>query len=122
MIKAALKLVVAVLIANATWHVAAAYMSFYRFKDAVTDLAIHDGTSSDDQLRARVMELAASHDEPLAAESVTIRRAEHHTFVDGEYTKPVSLVPGYTYPWPFSLAVDGFVIVPVKLGDLTNPQ
>ena len=122
MIKAFIKLALIVLVANALWRVGSAYVSYYRFQDAVKDMAVHSRGMSDDQVKDRVMELAAAYDEPLAAESVAVRRDEHHTFVDGSYTKPVAVLPGYEYAWPFSLNVDGFVIVPVKLGDLTNPQ
>ena len=121
MIKGIVKLALIVLIANAIWRAGSAYTSYYRFQDAVKDMAVHSQGLSDDQVKEKVIELAATYDEPLAAEAVTVRRDEHHTFVDGSYTKPVALLPGYEYRWPFSLNVDGFVIVPVKLGDLANP-
>lgn len=122
MIRSLLKLVVAILFANALWHVSSAYISHYRFDDAVSDLATHAGARSDEQLKDRVVELAVQHDEPLDAESIAIRREEHHTYISGAYTKPVAVLPGYELRWPFTLKVDGFVIVPPKLGDLTNPQ
>ena len=122
MIKAIVKLAVVVLAANAIWRAGSAYVSFYKFQDAVKDVAVHSRGLSDDQMKEKVIELAAAYDEPLSAEAVTVRRDEHHTFVDGSYTKPVALLPGYEYAWPFSLNVDGFVIVPTKLGgDLANP-
>lgn len=120
--KSLIKLVIVVLLANALWRVSSAYMSFYRFRDALTDVAVHSKALTDEQLREKVIELAGAHDEPIAASAISIRRDERHTFIEGSYTKPVAVLPGYEYPWPFSLKVDGFVIVPVKLGDLANPQ
>ncbi len=122
MIKAAIKLILVVLMANAIWRAGSAYISYYRFQDAVKDMAIHSKDMSDDQMKAKVIELAAAYDEPLAAEAIAVRRAEHHTFIEGSYTKLVTVLPGYDYAWPFSLNVDGEVIAPVTLGNLPNPQ
>ncbi len=122
MIKALVKLVVAVLIANAIWRIGSAYMSYYRFKDAVADTAVNSKEKTDEELRDRVLELAAAYDEPVTSEALTIRREPQHTYIEAAYTKPITVLPGYEYQWPFSLNVDGFVIVPVKLGDLANPQ
>jgi hypothetical protein len=32
--------------------------------------------------------------------------SEHHTTVDGSYTRIIELVPGYKYPWAFTFHVD----------------
>lgn len=122
MIKAMIKIAIVLLLANALWRAGSAYISYYKFKDAVLELAIHSGGKTDDQLRDKVMELAAAYDEPIEASAVAIRHEEQHTFIDGAYRKPVLLFPGYEFQWPFTVSVDGFVIVPVKLGDLANPQ
>jgi len=122
MIKSIVKVLIAVMLANALWRVASAYISYYKFKDAVTEVAIYSSGKTTEQLRDKVMELAAMYDEPLAAEAVDIRLEEHHTYIDGTYTKPVVLLPGYVYQWPFALNVDGFVVVPPKFGDLANPK
>ena len=39
MLKFLIKLAVAALIANATWRLASVYIQFYRFQDAVTEVA-----------------------------------------------------------------------------------
>jgi len=122
MIKSLIKILIVLLIANALWRSASAFTSYYRFQDAVLDMAIHSNDKRTEQLRDRVMELAATYGEPIEAEAVTIRREEHHTFIDGVYRKPILLLPGYQYQCPFTLKVDAFVIVPTKLSDLTNPQ
>jgi len=121
--KAIIKILIVLLIANALWRVASAYISHYRFEDAVLELATRStGKTSSEQLKDKVMELAATYDEPVDADAVAIRREEHHTYIDSTYKKPILLFPWYEYQWPFTLSVDGFVVVPVKLGDLTNPK
>jgi hypothetical protein len=108
-VKAILKLIVVVLIANAIWRVGSAYTSFYKFKDAVYAAAMDQGKSEDD-LREKILELASAYDVPLTAESITIRRETRHTVVESSYITPVALLPGYEYQWPFSLDVDAYVI------------
>jgi hypothetical protein len=122
MIKTIVKLALVVVIANGIWHVASAYTSYYKFKDAVADVAIRSSKGmTDDQLKEKVMDLAAEYDEPVAADAIAVRRDERHTYIDASYLKPVSVLPGYNYQWPFSLNVDALVISPVKPGDLANP-
>ncbi len=115
MIKSVLKIVIAVLIANALFRVASAYISYYKFQDAVSEVAIRSSNQTDDQVKARVAELAAQYEEPLDADDVMVSRTEQHTYIDANYTKPVAVLPGYQYQWPFSLKVDGYVIEPQHL-------
>jgi len=120
-VKALLKLVVFVLMANALWRVGSAYASFYRFRDSVRAAAM-DQRQSDDRLRQKILELASTYDLPLAEEDILIRRDEHHTFVDSSYTTPVAVLPGYAYRWPFTLEVDAYMIAPPPpLNDLGRP-
>jgi len=122
MIKSIIKIAIAILIANALFQVASAYVSHYRFNDAVQQLATRAVGRTDVQLKDKVMELAAMYDEPVDPEALTVRQEEHHTFVEAKYTKPIAVVPGYEVQWPFALDVDGFVLVPATAGDLTNPK
>jgi hypothetical protein len=122
MIKAIIKLAIVALIANAIWRIGSAYMSFYRFKDSVDELALHSKGKTVEELKDRVLELAASYDEPVDAGAVSVRREEPHLIVQGSYKKRVLLAPGFEYAWPFSLSIDEMVITPTRLGDLTNPQ
>ena len=121
MIRLLVKLAIAGLIVNATWRTGSAYLSFYRFKDAVAETAQYSKGKSDDELRQRILELASNYDVPLADEDLTIRHEEDHTLVDGSYTQLVDVVPGYQYPWPFKFSIDSFTIGPLKK-ELLNPQ
>jgi hypothetical protein len=120
MIRLLVKLAVAGLIANAAWHTGSAYLSFYRFKDAVAQTAQYRKGRSDDQLRQRILELASNYDVPLAEDAVTVRHKDDHTLVDASYTKLVDVVPGYRYPWLFTFSIDALTIVPLKT-DTVNP-
>jgi hypothetical protein len=46
---------------------------------------------------------------------VSIRRDDlNHTIIDGSYTQPVDVVPGYRYLCPFTWHVDVFTVGPSK--------
>ena len=106
MIRLIIKLAIVALVANAAWRVGSAYVSFYRFKDAVTESAQFGGDKTEDQLRQRVLELAAEYELPVVEDRISVRKEETRTFLTGSYTQPVEVVPGYRYPWVFSWSVE----------------
>jgi hypothetical protein len=114
-IKFVVKLAIVALIANATWRVGSAYATHYRFTDAVQATTQFRAQKTDEQIHARILELASQYDIPVTDESLTVRRAANgHTIVDGAYAKPIDLAPGFTYRWPFTLHVDTFAFGPLK--------
>ena len=117
MIKFLIKLAIAGFIANATWRVGSAYLSHYKFEDAVRETAQFRGRKSDDELRERIGELAAEYDVPVAAEDLTMRTEGNHFLIDGSYTRKIDLFPGYAYQWPFTVKSDIFVDAVRRPGD-----
>jgi hypothetical protein len=109
-IKTIVKLALVALIANATWQAVNAYWPHYKFEDAVRSTVQFRGDRTNEQLRARILELAVNYDVPVGEEDIEIRREEAHTIVDVSYVRQVNLAPGYTYRWPFTLHVDTFSI------------
>ena len=118
--KTIIKLLIAVALANALYHVATAYLSYFQFKDAVDELATHT-TGTDAQMKDKVAELATKYDEPVDPDAITIRHEVQHVFIETSYAKDVQLFPGYVRKWPFEMKVDGYVIVPQRLQESTNP-
>jgi hypothetical protein len=107
MLKLFVKLALAALIANAVWRLGSAYLQYYRFADAVTQTAQFGIERSRADLPRRIVELASQYDVPLSFDDFTVAHDDrNHTLIDGSYTQPVDLAPGYRYPWPFSLHVD----------------
>jgi hypothetical protein len=107
MLKLLIKLAIVVLIANAAWRLGSAYVTFYRFKDAVAEIAQFGAQRSAADLHQRVGDLASQYGLPLSDDAFTVRRDErNHTYVDGSYVQPVELLPGYRRPWTFTLHVD----------------
>jgi hypothetical protein len=109
MIKFIIKLALTALVANATWQIGTAYLSHYRFKDAAREAALTPRVT-DDQLRARIMELAAENDAPLDDENLVITRDLRHIVVDASYVRSIEAVPGFPYPWQFAWSIEVFII------------
>jgi hypothetical protein len=105
-IKNIIKLAIVVLLANAIWRGGSAYLSYYKFNDSVTDVAINSRNKTDDELKAKVMALAMEYDEPIDADAVTISHEGNRVVIEGAYTKSVALFPGYEYLWKFSVRGD----------------
>ena len=121
MIRLLVKLAIAGLIANASWHLGSAYLSFYRFKDAVAETTQYSKEKSEDELRQRILEIASHYEVPLAEDALTVRHQDDHTLVDGSYKQLVDVVPGYRYPWRFTFSIDTFTIVPQRI-DTLDPK
>lgn len=119
--KLLMKLAVTALVASAAWRIGTAYFDHYSFRDAVREAALTQALG-DDQLRARIFELGDAHGLELEDDSFSITREERKTVVEGAYTRPVLLFPGYEYPWRFDWTIEGFVTVPPRLNELGSPR
>jgi hypothetical protein len=106
MLRTLVKLALAALLINASWQLFSVYWSHFKFVDAVSATTQFRGDKSEDQIRNRILELAGEFDVPISNENLTIQDSKVRTVVDGDYTRPVKLLPGYTYPWKFNLHTD----------------
>jgi hypothetical protein len=113
LIKLLIKLAIVAVVANAAWHLATAYLSYYKFTDAVQQTTLFGNDKSVERLRGRIVELAADYDLPIGQDDFTLTRENFHTVVDGSYTRPIDLFPGYTRPWTFTFHTDTFSEAPV---------
>jgi hypothetical protein len=105
------KLLIVALIVNAAWRLGSVYYSHYQFEDSVRE-ALIGRRQTDDQLRRRILELAADNDIPLDEGGFSIRRGDRHIYVNGGYERGVAVLPGYQYPLHLSVAVDAYVLNP----------
>src|SRR5512142_456094 len=97
--KALIKLVIAGFVTYAAWNGANAWLTYFKFRDAVSEITQYGGALSEDQVREKVLEAASQHSIPLDENTLTVRRDERqHTFVDGSYTQPINVLPWYAYP------------------------
>ena len=111
--KSLIKLALAAFVTYAAWNAGNAWLTFIRFKDAVTELAQYGDKLSDDDLKDKVTAAAAAQSIPLR-DTLTVRREHEHTFVDGSYTQPIYVLPWYAYPWTFEIHVETFTLSGLK--------
>jgi hypothetical protein len=115
MVKFVVKLAIAALIANATWRLGSAYIQFYKFKDAVTEVAQFGRQKTSADLERRIHEVASEYDVPLTNDALTIQRDDRNrTVIDGAYEQVVDLFPGYHHPWHFEFHVDVLTLGSLK--------
>jgi hypothetical protein len=109
--KAIIKLIIAALVLHATWRAGTVYLRYYEFKDDVTQIAQFGTRQTDNELRSGVVDAAKRRQIALDADSVTVRRQNHHIIIDATYSEQVELAPRYFYPWDARLHVDVLTLV-----------
>jgi hypothetical protein len=106
-----IRLALAALVTYAAWNGGNAWLTYIKFKDDVSQLTQYGGKFSEDELRGKILETANERSVPLADDAFTVRRDERqHTFVDGRYTQPISVLPWYAYPYTFEFHTDTFTL------------
>src|SRR5512138_482314 len=99
MLKRVLELLVVAIVGYAGWHAGVAYFNYYQFRDEITQLALFAGNSTEDQLRARVLDLARQYEIPLEDAAITVHTDPEVTQITAPYTARVNLLPNYVYEW-----------------------
>jgi hypothetical protein len=114
MIRTILKLAVVALLANAVWHLFAAYSPNYKLQDSIQYAAQNRGQLTDDALKDKILDLAGQYEVPVTAADVSVTHLDTHTIVDLSYVRPIELAPGFKYPWSFSMHVDVLGLTSLK--------
>ncbi len=106
MVRKLIKLTVFLLIVNALYRVAPAWVHYYQFRDAVQDYALFSKDATDAAVVDRVMTLADEYSVPLMREYVQVIRDKTRLSIEAPYVEPLKVVPGYVYNWQFNLSVE----------------
>jgi hypothetical protein len=124
MIRFAVRVAVVLFLAHSAYRIGSEYRAHLRFQDAVRQAA-SSGVQTNDELGQRVATLATQHGVPLTRNDLKVRQSERNVFVSGSYTRPIGLVPLYSYPWRFELLVEaekGLSLVPNSSRPSTKAQ
>ncbi|MEQ1869627.1 MAG: hypothetical protein ABL961_06345 [Vicinamibacterales bacterium] len=113
MFKRLLQLAVFAIIAHAAYRVGDEYLTFISFRDAVRDAAMFKATN-DEELVARIMDVASDYGVPQEESALSITRTERQVNIDGRYDKAIEILPSYFYTWRFAWSIQATVsmIVP----------
>jgi len=102
-IRKLIQLAIFLLMANAVYRIAPVSLHYYKFKDAVQELALFSQKATDAQLLDRVMELADENSIPLDREWVQIHRVSGQLTIDASYVETMKVLPGYDYVRQFDV-------------------
>jgi hypothetical protein len=126
MAKTLIKIAIALLVIHGAFRVGMAYYDFYRFEDALEQLALFGTRRSDQQLCDDAMATAVSFDVPISPANMAVVRGMNPPFscgggpgapIEGRpmrasdigflgtYVESVLLLPGYSKPWDFKVQV-----------------
>ena len=97
MLKRLIELAIAAAIFYAGWHAGIAYLHYFQFDDALTETARFGRGRTAEQLRERVLQLAAEYQIPLDPAAVVIHLDTNSTRIVAPYTERIKLLPNYVY-------------------------
>ena len=105
MIKRLIELLFVAALGYALFHVVPVYWNNYKFEDGVKELASFAATKTEDELRDRVMKLAAENDVPLAAGDLVVHQSADATEILAPYTEKIQVLPTFFYTANFDVQV-----------------
>ena len=123
MAKTLIKIAIALIVVHGAFRVGNAYWTFYRYEDALLQIAQFGDRRTERQLCDESLSTAAEFGVPIAAADLTIRKGGNPPFncetgptalkgsapevatvqltIEGWYQDRLQLLPGYFYPWEF---------------------
>ena len=123
MAKTLIKIAIALLVLHGAFRVGIAYWTFYRYEDALLQIAQFGDRRSERQMCDEALSTAAEYGAPIAAADLTVHRGGNPPFncetgptalkgrapevatvqltIEGWYRDRLQLLPGYFYPWEF---------------------
>ena len=124
MVKTLIKIAVALLVLHGAFRVGYAYWTFYRFEDALQELAQFGDRKTEAQLCDGAMDAAGDNGVPIVQNQIFIRRGSGAPYncqtgptapdadtpqqaatqltIYGAYVEQVQLLPGYYRAWDFA--------------------
>ena len=104
--KTVIKLALIALIVNGMYHIGAAYVTHYQFRDAVQEMVQFRGNKDDAWVHDKIVDLAQQYEVPVDDKAIEIQSERLHTLVTISYVRKIDIVPGFKRDWPFVANVD----------------
>jgi hypothetical protein len=123
MVKTLIKIAVALIVLHGAFRVGSAYWNFYRYEDALLQIAQFGDRRTERQVCDEALSAAAEYGVPIATADLTVRKGGNPPFnceagpmalkgsalgvvgaqltIEGWYQDRLQLLPGYFYPWEF---------------------
>jgi hypothetical protein len=103
--KTVIKLIVVLLILNASYRVGSAYWTHYQLQDSIQQMAQFSEHAAPEELKTKILEQAAALAVPIDAENLTVVRGNRRIDVDGTYFRDIEIVPRFKRHWDFTIHV-----------------
>ncbi|HSL69242.1 MAG TPA: hypothetical protein VK864_03330 [Longimicrobiales bacterium] len=101
MVKRLISFAFAAAVLYAAWNTGTVLFHHYQFSDGLEQLALFAGSSTEDQLKERVLQLADQYRIPVDSETLTVHTDSEVTQITAPYTAQIKLLPNYTHEWKF---------------------
>jgi len=123
MAKTLIKIAIALIILHAAFRVGNAYWTFYRYEDALLQIAQFGDRRTERQVCDEALSTGVEHGVPIAAADLTVRMGGNPPFncetgptalkgsslavatgqltIEGWYQDRLQVLPRYFYPWEF---------------------
>jgi hypothetical protein len=121
MVKTLITIASALLVVHGAARVGYAFWTYYRYEDALQQIAQFADRSTEREVCAEALSAAAEFDLPIAPADLTVRKGNNPPYncedgptltqgsgaaymtgqlsIDGTYVARLQLLPGYFYPW-----------------------
>lgn len=115
MLRNVFRIVVLALVVHAGVRIGPVFWNYVKLKDAVRETAMFPERRTNEELVARVVDLADAHDVALTPREISVQREGQTTYISTSYTKQLEYVPTRFYPYHFVIDV---AEEPPRYGDL----
>ena len=112
--KTLFKLVVAILVLNASVRGALAMWQYYEFKDAAQQVVLFLQRAAPEEVEASILAKATDLKVPMGPDDVTVRSDGTRMVAEGSYIQSVQFFPNYSYPVKFTFQVDAVLLGPLS--------
>jgi hypothetical protein len=110
MIRRLFQVAIFLFFANALYQAAPAGVHYFRFKDAVRELALFGQKFGDREMADQVMKIAAEHKIPLDRDYVEVKRTAAEIVITASYIETMTFVPGYPREQQFDVEVRAYLV------------
>ena len=104
--KTLFKLVIALLVLNASVRGALAMWQYYQFKDGAQQAVLFGQRSDPEDIQANILARATALGVTVRPDDIKIRKESTRTVAEGSYVQPVQFFPNYAYPVKFTFLVE----------------
>lgn len=120
MVRSLLKWVLVGGVVYMAWNVGPVYLAYRELRTEVAGATRAGGRGSERELVSVVPRLADRIGVPVAREAIKVRKEGTRTYLEVTYTEEIRLAPTITYPWTFSINVEGVAVKPRTVSDVLD--